>query len=54
MPSDLISYAVLASIFVVAGLRMFIDKPGKPSELPFWRFEHKSVQEHSLRDSSKA
>ncbi len=46
MTSELISYAVLASIFVVTGLRIFIDKPGKPPELPFLRSEHKTVNEN--------
>jgi hypothetical protein len=32
MISDLISYAVLASVFVVTGLRMFIEKPNKIKE----------------------
>ncbi len=53
MISDMISYAVLASIFVVTGLRMFIDKPGKPSELPFWRSGHKAINENGPRESSE-
>ena len=35
MLSDLISYALLAGIFVVTGLRTLIDKPNKLSEIPF-------------------
>jgi hypothetical protein len=53
MISELISYAVLASVFVVTGLKMFIDKPGKPSELPFLRTEHKSENENCPRESSE-
>jgi hypothetical protein len=34
MVSDLISYGLLASIFVVTGLRMFVEKPNKLKELP--------------------
>jgi hypothetical protein len=30
--SDLISYALLAVIFVITGLRMFIEKPKKLAE----------------------
>lgn len=30
--SDLISYALLAGIFVITGLRMFIEKPKKLAE----------------------
>ena len=53
MLSELISYAVLASVFIVIGLRMFIDKPGKPSELPFWRSENKPVNENGPQESSE-
>lgn len=34
MLSDLISYALLAGIFVVTGLRTLIDKPNKIAEIP--------------------
>jgi hypothetical protein len=54
MPSDIISYAVLASVFIVIGLRMFVDKPGKPSELPFLRAASKPVEEIGLRESSES
>ncbi len=30
--SDLISYALLAAIFVITGLRMFVEKPKKLTE----------------------
>ena len=53
MTSELISYAVLASVFIVTGLRLFIDKPGKPSELPFLHSENKPVDENSSPDSSE-
>ena len=53
MTSELISYVVLASIFVVTGLRMFIDKPGKPFELPFLRSDHKPVNENGPQEPSE-
>ena len=34
MLSDLLSYALLAGIFVVTGLRTLIDKPNKITEIP--------------------
>jgi hypothetical protein len=34
MISDLISYGLLAGIFVVTGLRTFFDKPNKTTEIP--------------------
>ena len=39
MASDLISYAPLVVVFVVKGLRMFVDKPNqtKPMSLRPWR-----------------
>jgi hypothetical protein len=39
MAADLISYALLAFIFVVTGLRMFTEKPNKLTEIPLrpWR-----------------
>jgi hypothetical protein len=39
MISDLISYGLLAAIFVVTGLRTFFDKPNKTTEIPLqhWR-----------------
>jgi hypothetical protein len=33
MVSDLIMYVLLASIFVVTGLRMFVEKPNKLKEI---------------------
>jgi hypothetical protein len=33
MVSDLIMYALLASIFIVTALRMFVDKPNKLKEI---------------------
>ena len=30
--SDLVSYALLAAIFVITGLRMFVEKPKKLAE----------------------
>ena len=39
MASDIISYALLAIIFVVTGLRMFLEKPNRLKEIPLrpWR-----------------
>jgi hypothetical protein len=34
MLSDLISYGLLVSVFVVTGLRMFVEKPNGLKELP--------------------
>jgi hypothetical protein len=39
MASDLVTYALLASIFIVTGLRMFVEKPNKLKELPFARWK---------------
>ena len=33
MGSELITYGLLASIFIVTGLRMFIEKPKKAFEI---------------------
>lgn len=33
MISDLVTYALLASIFIVTGLRMFVEKPNKLKEI---------------------
>jgi hypothetical protein len=33
MVSDLIMYGLLASIFIVTGLRMFVEKPNKLNEI---------------------
>ena len=54
MVSDLISYAVLASVFIVTGLRMFFEKPNRLSELPFLRSEPKQFDENSEPDSVDA
>ena len=39
MGSDLISYALLAVIFVVTALRMLVEKPNKSTDNPLlpWR-----------------
>ena len=52
MNSELISYAVLASVFIVIGLRMLVDKPGKPFELPFLHSENKPENDNGSQDSS--
>jgi hypothetical protein len=54
MPSDLITYSVLATIFIVNGLRMFVEKPGRPTELPFFRWEDEGVEEEELPKSVEA
>jgi hypothetical protein len=33
MLSDLIMYALVASVFIVTGLRMFVEKPNKLKEI---------------------
>jgi hypothetical protein len=33
MASDIVAYALLAVIFVVTGLRMFMEKPNKLTEI---------------------
>ena len=37
MTSDIISYGLLAVTFVITGLRMFVEKPNRMREIPFWR-----------------
>jgi hypothetical protein len=54
MPSELITYTVLAAIFIVTALRMFVEKPGKPSEPPFFRSENDRVDEEYLAKSFEA
>jgi hypothetical protein len=34
MVGDLITYGLLAGIFVVQGLRLFMDRPGRPVVAP--------------------
>ena len=54
MGSDLIAYGLLASIFVLNGLRMFIEKPRKALEapLPPWHFLKRRQQPRDVsRDS---
>ncbi len=50
MLSDLISYGLLASIFVFTGLRMFIEKPNQIKQLSFrpWK---RSGREPTSRDA---
>ncbi len=52
MVSDLITYGLLASIFVLNGLRMFIEKPRKALEapLPLW---HLLKRHQESRDASR-
>ena len=44
MLSDLISYGALASIFVVTGLRVFVDKPNKLRAIPLPRWKRVTVE----------
>ena len=37
MVSDLIAYGLLASVFILNGLRMFVKKPGSTLGLPLRR-----------------
>ena len=46
MLSDLISYALLASVFLITGLRMFFEKPSRP-EIPFSRPKPNHPDGHS-------
>jgi hypothetical protein len=39
MVSDLISYGLLASVFVVTGLRILVEKPNKLKEIPALRWK---------------
>jgi hypothetical protein len=39
MVSGLISYGLLASVFVVTGLRILVEKPNKPKEIPALRWK---------------
>jgi hypothetical protein len=39
MLADLLSYGLLVSVFVVTGLRMFVEKPNKLVEVPILRFK---------------
>ena len=39
MVSDLISYGLLASVFIVTGLRILVEKPNKPKEIPAIRWK---------------
>jgi hypothetical protein len=37
MSSDILSYGLLAAIFVVTGLRMLVQKPNRMTEIPISR-----------------
>ena len=39
MLADLLSYGLLISVFVVTGLRMFVEKPNKLVEVPDFRWK---------------
>jgi len=48
MISDLLAYALLAFIFVVTALRMFLEKPHQSTEIPLatWRRTSLRRREH--------
>jgi len=52
MVSDLITYALLASVFVVTGLRMFVEKPNKLTEIPLFRWKKVVSSKRSKAGSS--
>lgn len=50
MDADIVAYGLLASIFVVHGLRMWIDKPtaaGQRSALWLERFKKRTINRSS-------
>ena len=53
MLSELISYAPLASVLLVTGLRFFFEKPNRP-EIPFSRPRHNQPVQHSESSSVDA
>jgi len=53
MLSDLISYGLLVSVFVVTGLRMFVEKPNGLKELPL-RSSWKGINKKSKPTSRDA
>ena len=54
MGSELITYGLLASIFIVTGLRMFIEKPKKAFEVteqPWQRLKRRQESRSASADS---
>ena len=54
MGSELITYGLLASIFIVNGLRMFIEKPKKALEVaeqPWKRLKRRQESRSASTDS---
>jgi len=49
MLSDLAIYGLLVSVFIVTGLRMFIEKPNKLSEITLPRFR-REIGKNPRRD----
>ena len=47
MASDLISYALLAGIFIITGLRRFVEKPNNLREIPLGSWRKKSQRANS-------
>jgi len=52
MDSDLTTYALLASVFIVTGLRMFVEKPNKLTEIPLFRWKQVVPSKRSKAGSS--
>jgi hypothetical protein len=51
MASDVVTYALLASIFVVMGLRMYFEKPNKLHEIPLLRWKRAASTQSRRRSS---
>lgn len=54
MVSDFISYGLLASAFIVTGLRMFVEKPNKLKEIPSIGWKRLKTEENSRGRSRDA
>lgn len=52
MVSDLITYGLLASIFILNGLRMFVEKPNKALEMPLQRWHLLKRRQESRKVST--
>ena len=52
MVSELTAYALLASVFIVTGLRMFVEKPNKLTEIPLFRWKQVVTSKRSKAGSS--
>lgn len=54
MLSDLISYGLLASIFIVTGLRLLVEKPNTLKEIPLPSWKKVTVYKNSKAPSLDA